>query len=101
MAARRQRHLRPVEAAALLRLGLVEAGIESVEEQADAMIGTLRTHFARATREDDLLVVEVLRVMGQSESRIWALFGEWCREFDRDAGEVFEHVWAPGFDEEG
>ncbi|MCA1716782.1 MAG: hypothetical protein LC781_07955 [Actinobacteria bacterium] len=61
-----------------------------------------RTH-PDAGGTDDLLVVETLRAFGQSESKIWALLQEWCEEFDRDAGEVFEHIWTPGpdNDEEG
>lgn len=69
--------------------------MEGVEEQVDAIVATLRSYFARATREDDLLVVETLRAFGQSESKIHALFGEWCREFGRDETQVWTNVWAP------
>lgn len=95
------RHLRPVEAAAaLLRLGLVEAGFTSPKSQVDVVLAVLRARFARATIEDDRLVTEVLRVFGRPESEIWAVLQEWAVESGRDAGEVFEHCWAPDLDEE-
>ncbi len=88
----------------MLQAGLVRAGFETPESQVDVVLSVLRALFARATIEDDLLVVEVLRVFGQPESKVWELLQEWCAEFGRDEGEVFEHVfWAPGSDndEEG
>ncbi len=39
-----------------------------------------------------------MRAFGQSESKIWALLQEWCEEFGRDAGEVWQNVWTPGPD---
>lgn len=90
-----QRYLTPREAAAMLVHALLEVGVVHVEEQVDVVIRTLRLQFVRETRKDDLLVLEALRVMGLSESRIWALFGEWAREFNRDVNVIFEHCWAP------
>lgn len=90
-----QRHLRPVEAAAIVQNALVMVGFTTPESQMDVVLAVLRDRFAKATVEDDRLVVEVLRVFGQPESAVWALLQEWCREYDRDAGTVFEHVWAP------
>lgn len=87
--------MRPVEAAALLRRGLVRAGFETPESQVDVVLAVLRARFARGTRQGDLLVVETLRVFGSSESVIWAVFQEWCEEFGRDVGVVFEHLYAP------
>ncbi len=37
---------------------------------------------------------------GRPESEIWAVLQEWCAEIGRDPGEVFEHIWAPGPDNE-
>lgn len=100
MAGRSQRHLRPVEAAALLRLGLVRPGFTSPESQVDVVLAVLRDRFARATIEDDRLVADVLRVFGCPESEIWTVLQEWCAEFGRDAGEVWQNVWMPGLDKD-
>lgn len=77
---------------------LVEAGFENVGEQVDVVVATLRLRFFRGTREDDLLVLEAMRVLGCSESKIWAVFQEWAWELDRDVYVIFEHCWAPTFD---
>lgn len=95
-----QRHLKPVEAAALLQRGLVAVGYTSPESQVDAVISVLRARFARSTVEEDRLVAEVLRVFGLSESVVWAVLKEWCEEFERDEGEVFEHLFAPSVGED-
>ncbi|MBA3473944.1 MAG: hypothetical protein H0T57_12080 [Rubrobacter sp.] len=57
-----------------------------------------RPQLQEAEPESDTMFACLLRALVYSESKIHALAEEWCAEFGRDAGEVWQNVWTPGPD---